>query len=175
MHTTHSNTQYKNESKHSEVGPVRQNPIQRTVSLFICVCIALCTIVAHNIAQNRPDSFPPYPPNLEMSGREFCKGRRKGTKSGKSHGKVRELVLRRTGSYLKTLEIGKTSRFIKQELITDWHFKNLTCDLVIVLGENLLSSPVACNSLSQSRAVCSRSTRLYLPRPHPTHHIATHQ
>ena len=44
------------------MGPVRQNPIQRTVSLFICVCIALCTIVAHNIAHNRPDSFPPYPP-----------------------------------------------------------------------------------------------------------------
>ena len=53
----------KNESKHSEMGPVRQNPIQRTVSLFICVCIALCTIVAYNIAQNRPDSFPPYPPD----------------------------------------------------------------------------------------------------------------
>jgi len=64
MHTTHTNTQYKNESKHSEMGPVRQNPIQRTVSLFICVCLALCTIiVAHNIAQNRPDSFPPYPPD----------------------------------------------------------------------------------------------------------------
>jgi len=45
------------------MGPVRQNPIQRTVSLFICVCIALCTIIAHNIAQNRPDSFPPYPPD----------------------------------------------------------------------------------------------------------------
>ena len=45
------------------MGPVRQNPIQRTVSLFICVCIALCTIVAHNIAQNRPDSFSPYPPD----------------------------------------------------------------------------------------------------------------
>jgi len=27
------------------------------------VCIALCTIVAHNIAQNRPDSFLPYPPD----------------------------------------------------------------------------------------------------------------
>jgi len=40
MHTTHSNTQYKNESNHSEMGPVRQSPIQRTVSLFICVCIA---------------------------------------------------------------------------------------------------------------------------------------
>ena len=25
------------------------------LGLFICVCIALCTIVAHNIAQNRPD------------------------------------------------------------------------------------------------------------------------
>ena len=45
------------------MGPVRQNPIQRTVSLFICVCIALFTIVAHNIAQNRPDNFPPYPPD----------------------------------------------------------------------------------------------------------------
>ena len=63
MHTTHRNTQYKNEFKHSEMGPVRQNPIQRTVSLFICLCISLCTIVAHNIAQNRPDSFPPYPPD----------------------------------------------------------------------------------------------------------------
>jgi len=26
------------------------------------VCIALCTIVAHNTAQNRPDNFPSYPP-----------------------------------------------------------------------------------------------------------------
>ena len=31
------------------------------LGLFICVCIALCTIVAHNIAQNRPDNFPCYP------------------------------------------------------------------------------------------------------------------
>ena len=44
---------HKNESKHSEMGPVRQNPIQRTVSLFIlhmCVhrtvhncCTQYCT------------------------------------------------------------------------------------------------------------------------------------
>ena len=27
----------------------------------MCVCIALCTIVAHNIAQNRPDNFLSYP------------------------------------------------------------------------------------------------------------------
>ena len=67
MHTTHSNTQYKNESKHSEMGPVRQNPTQRTVSLFICVCIALCTTVAHNSVQNRPDSFPSYPPDNRPS------------------------------------------------------------------------------------------------------------
>jgi len=31
------------------------------LGLFICVCIALCTVVALNIAQNRPDNFPPYP------------------------------------------------------------------------------------------------------------------
>jgi len=42
------------------MGPVRQNPIPRTVSLFICVCIALCTIVAHNIAQNRPSRQSPH-------------------------------------------------------------------------------------------------------------------
>jgi len=43
------------------MGPVRQNPIQRTVSLFICVCIALCTIVAHNIGltqRKNEKSFP---------------------------------------------------------------------------------------------------------------------
>jgi len=27
------------------------------------VCISLCTIVAHNTAQNRPDNFPSYPPD----------------------------------------------------------------------------------------------------------------
>jgi len=64
-HVTSLHIQYihKNESKHSEMGPVRQNPIQRPVSLFIRVCIALCTIVAHNIAQNRPDNFSSYPPD----------------------------------------------------------------------------------------------------------------
>ena len=33
------------------------------LGLFMCVCIALCTIVAHNTAQNRPDNFPCYPPD----------------------------------------------------------------------------------------------------------------
>jgi len=33
------------------------------LGLFICVCVALCTIVAHNVAQNRPDNFPSYPPD----------------------------------------------------------------------------------------------------------------
>ena len=33
------------------------------LGLFICVCIALCTIVAHNTAQNRPDNFFSYPPD----------------------------------------------------------------------------------------------------------------
>ena len=33
------------------------------LGLFICVCIALCTIVAQNTAQNRPDNFPSCPPD----------------------------------------------------------------------------------------------------------------
>ena len=45
------------------MGPVRQNPIQRTLSLFTCMCSSLCTIVAHNTAPNRPDNFPPCPPD----------------------------------------------------------------------------------------------------------------
>ena len=31
--------------------------------LFMCVCTALCTIVAHNTAQNRPDNFLSYSPD----------------------------------------------------------------------------------------------------------------
>ena len=51
-----------NESKHGEIGPVRQKMQSRELlGLFICVHIALCTIVAHNIAQNRHDNFPSYP------------------------------------------------------------------------------------------------------------------
>ena len=36
---------------------------KQLLGLFICVCIALCTIVAHNTAQNRPDNFPSYSPD----------------------------------------------------------------------------------------------------------------
>ena len=45
------------------MGPVRQNPIQRTVSSVHNVCSSLCTVVAHNTAQNRPDNFPSCPPD----------------------------------------------------------------------------------------------------------------
>jgi len=38
-----------------------QTKSRELLGLFICVCIALCTIVAHNIAQSRPDNFPSYP------------------------------------------------------------------------------------------------------------------
>jgi len=42
------------------------------LGLFICVYIALCTIVAHNVAQNRPDTFPSYAPEpLGISGKGF--------------------------------------------------------------------------------------------------------
>ena len=45
------------------MGPVRKTQSRELLGLFVCVCIALCTIVAHNIAWNRPDNFPSYPPD----------------------------------------------------------------------------------------------------------------
>ena len=42
------------------------------LGLFICVCIALCTIVAHNIAQNRPDNVPSYPPDNHHCSDNVC-------------------------------------------------------------------------------------------------------
>jgi len=63
MHTTHSNTQYKHESS-----TVKWAQWDKTQSRELLVCSYVCAshcaqIVAHNIAQNRPDSFPPYPPD----------------------------------------------------------------------------------------------------------------
>jgi len=57
------------------MGPVRQNPIQRTLS-SVHVCSSLCTIVAHNTAQNRPDNFPCCPPdNHHCSNDVYLRGR----------------------------------------------------------------------------------------------------
>jgi len=39
---------YKNESKHSEMGPVRQNTIQRTV-MSVHVCALHCAQLLHTI------------------------------------------------------------------------------------------------------------------------------
>ena len=44
-----------------------QTQSRELLGLFICVCIALCTIVAYNTAQNRPDNFPSYPPDNHQS------------------------------------------------------------------------------------------------------------
>jgi len=40
--------------------------------ICVCVCISLCTIVAHNIAQNRPDNFPSYPPDNHHCSDDVC-------------------------------------------------------------------------------------------------------
>jgi len=61
----HKNTyMHKKEFKEQWNGPSETKTQSRELlGLFICVCIALCTTVAHNNAQNRPDNFPSYPPN----------------------------------------------------------------------------------------------------------------
>ena len=73
-----------------------KNQSRELLGLFICMCIALCTIVAHNIAQNRPDSFPSSPPDNHHCSRkpeivgEFdsCKGNVR--ELSQSQGSVRE-------------------------------------------------------------------------------------
>ena len=67
MHAMYSQTQNKTYTK-MNLSTVKWAQWDKTQSrellgLFICVCSSLCTIVAHNIAQNRPDNFPSYPPD----------------------------------------------------------------------------------------------------------------
>jgi len=45
---------------HSEMHPVWQNPIQRTVRTAHLVCLWLCTTVVYNTAQNSSDNLPSY-------------------------------------------------------------------------------------------------------------------
>jgi len=54
------------------MGPVRKTQSRALLGLLICVCIALCTIVAHSIAQNRPDNFPSYPPDNHHCSDDVC-------------------------------------------------------------------------------------------------------
>jgi len=56
------NTGRKKVAKNRHLGTIAQL-CWELLGLFIRVCIALCTIVAHNIAQNRPDTIPSYPPD----------------------------------------------------------------------------------------------------------------
>jgi len=67
MHATYSHREntYIHKTNLSTVKWAQRDKTQsrELLGLFICVCIALCTIVAHNNAQNRPDNFPSYPPD----------------------------------------------------------------------------------------------------------------
>jgi len=49
-----------NLSSDSEMGPLRQNQIHRTVR-SVHVCALHCAQLLRTIAQKRPDSFPSYP------------------------------------------------------------------------------------------------------------------
>ena len=67
MHAIHSQAQ-KNTYRKMNLSTVKWAQWDKTQSrellgLFVCVCSSLCTIVAHNTAQNRPDNFPSCPPD----------------------------------------------------------------------------------------------------------------
>jgi len=59
MHAIYTHTQYIYKMNLSTVTWAQWDKTQ-LFGLFICVCIALCTIIAHNTAQNRPDNFLSY-------------------------------------------------------------------------------------------------------------------
>ena len=63
MQCTQSNTHTKMNLRTVKWAQSDKTQSRELLGLFICVCIALCTIVAHNIAQNRPDNFLSYPPD----------------------------------------------------------------------------------------------------------------
>ena len=48
------------------------------LGLFICVCIALCTIVAHNTAQNRPENFLSYLQTITIAQTVYLREREAG-------------------------------------------------------------------------------------------------
>ena len=72
------------------------------------MCIALCTIVAHNIAQNRPDSFPPYPPDDHHSSDDVYL--REGGGSSQRHRKYYLTVLTSTTVYSLILSLQPEER-----------------------------------------------------------------
>jgi len=62
MHTTHTNTPYNNESKYSEMGPVRQIPIQRTLR-SVHVCVLHCAQLLQTTLHRTDLIISPYPPD----------------------------------------------------------------------------------------------------------------
>ena len=67
MHAIYSNTYTKMNLSTVKWAQWDKTQSRELLGLFICVCIALCTIIAYNIAHNRPDNFPSYPPNNHHS------------------------------------------------------------------------------------------------------------
>jgi len=63
MHAIYSDTHntYQSESKHSEMDPVRQNLIQRTVrSVHVCVHCTVHNCCTQYYTERKPDNFPSY-------------------------------------------------------------------------------------------------------------------
>jgi len=76
MHAIYSDTQNNSYTK-LNLSTVKWAQWDKTKStellgLFMCVCTALCTIAAHNTAQNRPDNFPSYPPDSHHCSDDVC-------------------------------------------------------------------------------------------------------
>jgi len=82
------------------------------------VCIALCTIVAHNIAQNRPDSFPPYPPDNHQSSDDVYL--REGGAAKLDHSRVLVTKFHQNWSMLKGRSAGQRHTHTHRQTNSGW-------------------------------------------------------
>jgi len=133
---------------------------------LICVCIALCTIIAHNIAQNRPDNFPSYPPdNHRFQSLYLASGRRRGSVWGACPRQEVELIHRK-----QLLGCGKRPK------ITDlWHADGemwrcpTFCGLDDVVDRSdRLRRTVGGDGVTSGRRRGCAGTVATAPRPHLT-------
>ena len=85
---------------HSEMGPVRQNPIQRTVRTAHLVCLWLCANSVHNTTQNSSDNLPSY---LQTNIAQMLSTGGEGVRGdhGDMHSLAFPLSLSRTAKYRK--------------------------------------------------------------------------
>jgi len=134
---------HKNQSKHSEMGPVRQNPIQRTVrSVHMCVHCTVHNCFAHNIARNRPDNFPLTLQTITIAPMMSTWGKGEVAQKKSYNRNVAQFDL-----WCISIKSESTKNFFLSSTGTVFHHQPLICWQVYVLAVTAEWSPYSVNWL----------------------------